>query len=231
MNRIKTGALGLDELIEDGFPEGSNILVTGGPGTGKSILGLQYIVYGALNGEPGVYLTVEENKDKILSQANQFGWNIEKLEREKKMVVNTIEESDIDEILDNLKSEVKQLKAKRVVVDSLSMMSIFTRVLDKVSKTMKKPDILHAHGQELNRSQIIGILKKLSELGTTNLIISEGELPSDKIAEFAADGVIRMMANPTIKVRMLSIDKMRETKIELGNHEFNFTDQGITIKK
>lgn len=230
--RLKSGVEGLDELIEGGFPKGSNILITGGPGTGKSILGLQFIVYGALNGEPGIYLTVEESRDNVVSQAQQFGWEIEKLEKEKKMMINTIEEYEIGVILDELEKESKQLKARRVVVDSLSMMSIFTRALDKATRTIKPEiDLIHTSVQELSRSQVIGILKKLSKLGTTNLIISEDQETSDKTAEFACDGVIKVQMKAVGKElhRLITVEKMRETKIDGIPHKFDFTTQGIKI--
>jgi len=227
--RLSSGVGGLDELIGGGFLEGSNILVTGDPGTGKSILGLQFISNGAANGERGIYLTVEEEENKLASQAKQFGWDLEGLEKEKKVVVNVIEEFDIEEILDQLEKEVKDIKAKRLVVDSLSMMSIFTRVMDPVSKGKKKTNLLHPGGYELTRSQVVGILKRLSELGTTNLIISEGQEISDKIAQFAADGVVGLGINEAIGTRSLTIVKMRETKHPLGKMNTQIGDKGLEI--
>ncbi|MDI6806700.1 MAG: ATPase domain-containing protein, partial [Candidatus Aenigmarchaeota archaeon] len=56
MKRIKSGINGLDKLIEGGFPEGSVILVSGAPGTGKTLFGLQFIYQGAKANEPGVYV-------------------------------------------------------------------------------------------------------------------------------------------------------------------------------
>jgi circadian clock protein KaiC len=230
-NRVSSGINGLDELIEGGFPEGNNVLITGSPGTGKSIVGLQFIVSGALNGEPGIYLTVEEGRNGIISQAKQFGWDLERLEKEKKIVLNNIEEYDIDSILDTLEKEVKRLNAKRVVVDSLSMMGLFARDLDQVTKVVKRKDLLHISGRELTRTQIVGMLRKLCALGTTNLIISEGQEPADKIAEFAADSVIRVQMKPVGKElhRLITVEKMRGTKIDALPHKFDFTSNGIKI--
>ena len=92
INRIKTGVDGLDELVEGGFPEGSTILISGSAGTGKTILSLQFLIAGAENNEPGIYLTVEESRDKIINQAEQFGWDLEKLEKERALVINVMKD-------------------------------------------------------------------------------------------------------------------------------------------
>ncbi|HLC65734.1 MAG TPA: ATPase domain-containing protein [Candidatus Nanoarchaeia archaeon] len=76
MKRIKTGIKGFDELVQGGFPEGSSTLITGSPGTGKSIFGLQYIYNGAIKyKERGLYLTFEQRKTDMMNQAVQFGWD------------------------------------------------------------------------------------------------------------------------------------------------------------
>jgi KaiC/GvpD/RAD55 family RecA-like ATPase len=80
MERIKTGIRGLDELIQGGFPKGSNIVVTGAPGSGKSIFGMSFIAEGCKNGEKCLYITVEQTPDDIVDQAFQFGWDFNQWE-------------------------------------------------------------------------------------------------------------------------------------------------------
>jgi len=80
MDRIVTGITGLDDLIGGGIPEGSTILLTGSCGTGKSILSLQYIYNGAMSGEPGLYVTFEETKEKIIEHSKKFNMDIRPLE-------------------------------------------------------------------------------------------------------------------------------------------------------
>ena len=73
MRRVPTGIHGLDEIIEGGFIEGSVILVSGGPGAGKSIFGLQFIYRGAVDGEPGIYITFEEDEESLKLIAKRLG--------------------------------------------------------------------------------------------------------------------------------------------------------------
>ncbi|MBU4407018.1 MAG: circadian clock protein KaiC, partial [Candidatus Altiarchaeota archaeon] len=76
VERIETGIEGFDELIEGGFPRKSCILLSGMPGTGKTIFGLQYLCHGASNGEKGLYVTFEQNMDDLISNVGAFEWGI-----------------------------------------------------------------------------------------------------------------------------------------------------------
>ena len=79
VRRIRTGIKGFDKLIQGGFPEASTILLTGSPGTGKTIFGLQFLYNGAARfRDKGLYVTFEQTERALLEQANLFGWNLEK---------------------------------------------------------------------------------------------------------------------------------------------------------
>ncbi|MEM4327060.1 MAG: ATPase domain-containing protein, partial [Candidatus Diapherotrites archaeon] len=81
MERTKTGIKGFDELINGGFPRGSTILLSGGPGTGKTIFGLTYLYVGAKEyNEAGLYITLEENLKNIVWNMETFGWDIASLQ-------------------------------------------------------------------------------------------------------------------------------------------------------
>lgn len=80
MPKISTGILGLDEMLGGGFPTGRIILVRGGPGSGKTVFSLQFILSGVKNGERGVYVTLEEPLNLIKANMLSFGWKLENLE-------------------------------------------------------------------------------------------------------------------------------------------------------
>lgn len=238
VEKVKTGISGLDELIGGGFPEGSTVLLSGSPGTGKTIFGLQFLYSGAKNNEPGIYLTIEESKDKILEQAKQFGWNIAELEKNRRLIINVMEKTDIITILDKLEKEIKEINAKRLVIDSLSMLSVFSRIYSDVDRAIftESKGPLSLHGRELSRSEVYLIIKRINSMGLTTILISElpenGEYFSrDTISEFACDGVIVLKYTLIGREagRHLMIQKMRFTKHSEEVHPIEISNNGIRI--
>src|SRR5205807_2343788 len=75
--RTPTGIPGLDKLLSGGLPKGRIILLTGGPGTGKTILSSQYLVNGIMDyDENGVYVSLDENKQHVFEEMVDFGWDL-----------------------------------------------------------------------------------------------------------------------------------------------------------
>ena len=80
--RVPTYILGFDELIEDGFPQESMILLAGNLGSGKSIFASQFLYEGATReSEKGVYVSFSETRVSLLRNLLRFGWNFETIER------------------------------------------------------------------------------------------------------------------------------------------------------
>ncbi|MBN2013714.1 MAG: AAA family ATPase [Candidatus Altiarchaeota archaeon] len=242
VNRVKSGISGLDELIQGGFPEGSSVLVTGSPGTGKTIFGLQFLVEGAKNNEPGIYLTFEETKKKVLDQGEQFGWDLGKLEKEGKLIINSVSDADIGEILKNLSDETKKIKAKRLVIDSLStLLESARRYTSKLQKEVHKLG-KGEHGiclpepmEKVTREDVFYIIREINKLELTTLMISEAPkegdyLSRDTISEFVCDGVIELKAIGGIGKRTLTISKLRSTQHNITSLDMGITDKGIAIE-
>lgn len=76
IDRVRTGVNGLDELLQGGFPKSHCILLSGAPGTGKTIFGQQFLYNGAKNGEKGLYIAFNEELEDVLLQPTVFGWDI-----------------------------------------------------------------------------------------------------------------------------------------------------------
>lgn len=244
MDRVKTGIMGLDELIDGGIPRGSSVLLTGSCGTGKTILSLQYLYQGALSEEPGVYVTFEESREKILEQTTAFGWDIERLEQENLLRIYVVDTDDIEDILAKIKELVNEISAKRLVLDSLTTMMehgvIYRSQISKdMSKYGKRGRIFKfpGHGSEITRKDVYFIVGEINKIGTTAILISEvGEdsnfLSRDTISEFACDGVI-LLKNDAIGggiERLLSVRKMRGTRIDMTLTIIKFTENGIVIE-
>ena len=82
--RIATGISALDEMLEGGFPAGSLITLAGRPGTGKTILGSQFLYNGGVEGEPGMYVSMLESRKAYLRNMSRLGMDFEALERRDK---------------------------------------------------------------------------------------------------------------------------------------------------
>ncbi|MFH1787844.1 MAG: ATPase domain-containing protein, partial [Candidatus Altiarchaeota archaeon] len=121
-------------MLKGGLPARHNILLCGGPGCGKTTLGMQYLYYGAKNGETGVFITLEEPPEKILENisASYTDWkDIDKLVKEKKLDIVRIHpmsskdpEDSFSNFVDVVQSYVTQHGAKRVVVDSATILEM-----------------------------------------------------------------------------------------------------------
>ncbi len=122
VERVSTEVPGLDALMDGGIPKGFNVVVMGRPGTGKTILALQYLYNGALKGENGLYITVDSDGDIVRDQGEKFGWDVRKLEKEKKLCILEIPLNTRLRInlFGLIETKVKQFGAKRIVFDSLS---------------------------------------------------------------------------------------------------------------
>ncbi len=131
--RVRTGVVELDKMLKGGFLRGDSVLLAGSAGTGKSTLALQYLVQGATEGEPGIFLTFEELPDQLYRDAQSMGWDLRELEKQNKLrVICTspdvlVEPSGVQAILGG---PIKEINAKRIAVDSLSHFGMFIKPED-----------------------------------------------------------------------------------------------------
>ena len=235
MNRIQTGIDGFDKLIEGGIPEGRSILISGGTGTGKTIFAIQFLINGAKQEEPGIYLTLDERPDLIREDMLRFGWNIRELEDKGKIQIidGTIAKVgipsdeefslpatgfDLDKLLLELMRTIKKIKAKRVVIDSIPALG------------------MNFENEHEIRKAILKIVYLLSRAGVTTLLtteVNEGSKQFGKygVEEFVSDGVIVLhyMGIGTQSNRTLHIRKMRATKHSEDLHPLEITNTGLKI--
>ena len=228
MNITKTGINGFDELVEGGLPQNSITLLTGTPGTGKTIFGLEFLYRGALMGEKGLYISFEEPKENIIKQAKQFGWDLAKLEKEGKLVIDYIPSKTItNAVLSAIPTSIKQDGIKRIVIDSVSTLSlsiptIHTKVTEVTEFTIKR--FIYNFIEDL----------RLAHAGTILLIgqsRNDKELSSDGVSEFVADGIIHVMYESLggEYSRSLNIRKMRQCKNNEDIHPLEISSKGLVI--
>src|SRR5580658_10629081 len=84
----KTGIKGLDSVLLGGIPRTNVILVKGATGSGKTLMGVEFIYRGITQfNEPGLIVVFETNPDKLIRDAAGFGWNLEELQQQKKLQI------------------------------------------------------------------------------------------------------------------------------------------------
>jgi circadian clock protein KaiC len=122
--RMKTGILKLDDLLGEGVPRGSSLLVGGVAGTGKTILLLEIVYRGALAGEKGVFVSFEETREQLCATGRALGWDLDReLARGMIDIVFIPQpEVQIDVHLELIADRVRAMEAKRLCVDSLSVL-------------------------------------------------------------------------------------------------------------
>ncbi len=125
-----SGIVGFDEITGGGLPRGRTTLVAGGPGCGKTIFALQFLVNGAKDfGEPGIFVAFEEESRRVTANAESFGWRLPQLRPSKLLFVDAqpkldlVQSGDFDlcAMLAGLALQAKQIKARRIVFDALDM--------------------------------------------------------------------------------------------------------------
>jgi circadian clock protein KaiC len=120
--RIRSGVYGLDERIDGGILAQTTTVVMGAAGVGKTVFALHFVAEGVKNGEPGIFCSVEETADEIRLMARGLGYdNIEELERRGlKLLARSTSDQNPDSLIAELADWIKETKAKRLVVDSIS---------------------------------------------------------------------------------------------------------------
>ena len=222
MERVPTGIKGLDDLIGGGFPKGSTILVTGGPGTGKTTFGMNFLVSGCLKfKEKGLYISLEEDIERVRrSMEISFNWPLGQLIKKGFLKMVKAELYDFDKLRMLIEDEVESIKAERLVIDPITILSLY----------FENP-------LEIRRG-IIRLDKMLKKMGCTTILtceIPEGMsgISSFGVEEFTSDGIIilKLFQKKGKYFRTLTIRKMRATKHEIGLHPMEITKDGIVVKK
>ena len=125
-DRVATGVAGLDALLRGGLPRASATMVEGGTGTGKTLLGLHFLVEGARKGEPGILFTLEETPAQLRAIGKTFGWDLARLEAQGLLLINYTSPVELvtDRFLDEALRQLAKVGARRAVLDSLTGMSL-----------------------------------------------------------------------------------------------------------
>jgi circadian clock protein KaiC len=227
LTKAPTGIRGFDEITGGGLPRGRPTLVCGGPGCGKTLFGMEFLVRGALDhGEPGALVSFEETALDLAKNVASLGFDLHALVEQKKLAIDhvRVERSEIEEtgeydlegLFVRLAYVVGSVGAKRVVLDTIE--SLFA--------AFSNEGILRA---ELRR--LFGWLR---ERGLTTVITGErgdGALTRHGLEEYVSDCVILLdqRVHDQVATRRLRVVKYRGSSHGTNEYPFLIHEKGFAV--
>jgi circadian clock protein KaiC len=224
--KARTGISGLDEILHGGLPKNRPTLVCGGPGCGKTILAMEFLVRGVLEfGEPGLFVSFEENIEDLIQNFESFGFDLGALVEQKKLLISHVKlsrnqvveagEFTLDGLILRLEHGIQQVGAKRVALDTLETLFSY------MSNT------------ENLRSEVARLFEWLKEKGVTCVITAERgseELTRYGFEEYASDCVLLLdhRISDQVSKRRLRIVKYRGSSHEKDEFPFLIGDSGFS---
>jgi circadian clock protein KaiC len=222
---MSTGIAGLDDILNGGLTPHRMYLVEGSPGTGKTTLGLQFLLDGVARGERGLYITLSETADELEAVAASHGWTLDALdihelandtalEPDAQQSVFHPSEIELGETIENVMAQVDSGKPVRVVFDSLSEMRLL------------------AQSGLRYRRQILALTQFFSSRGCTVLMLDDKTSEADQYLHSLAHGVVSLeqIAKEFGKERRrVNIVKMRGIRFRGGFHDYILDTGGLRI--
>jgi KaiC/GvpD/RAD55 family RecA-like ATPase len=243
MERVSSGVKGLDEILEGGFPKARMILIVGSPGSGKTILALQFLRAGALKGERSIYVTFDERPEQVKENMSAFSWDLDRLEEEGKImfvdatpfrrmktaatsghegrtglfVSETLPEITLRALVETVRRLAEEEDVTRLVIDPITSLSV------RYQSPIKR------------RRAMLMLFDALSSTGATCLVTSE--LRTSMLArrfqleEYLSQGVVLMRTGirEGNVVRAVQVEKMRGIAHDTQLRPYTIGQNGIEV--
>jgi circadian clock protein KaiC len=226
MEKISIGIDGLNEMLHGGLIAGRSYLITGGPGAGKTIMCMQFLMEGVKQNEKGLYVALEEQAQELKEDMASFGWDVQRIR-----ILDTVQdlasgvwaiktagviskpEFNLKTLVETLRNILMQYKPKRLVIDSVTSIKMLYE-----SKTEA-------------RRELLGFVNFLETTGCTTLLTSELEGPDILMEEFLVSGVLKIHSidSDGEKIGAVSIQKIRGSSFDKHMRPMKVTDTGIVI--
>lgn len=229
--KAPTGITGFDEITGGGLPHDRTSLLVGGPGSGKTLFALQFLMHGARDcKEPGIFVAFEENSRRIISNTNSFNWKLDELVQRKKLYFIDAQPSpdliqsgsfDINGMLAALSAQAKSMGAQRIVFDALDIM--LSLLPDEVTK---KREVYRLHEWLL--------ANKLTGLITAKSGECENGLPGQQpfsFMQFMVDCSVYLNHRVSLGVsqRSVRVQKFRGSSFDENESPFIIGKNGFEV--
>ena len=243
MERVSSGVKGLDEILEGGFPKARTILIVGSPGSGKTILALQFLRAGALKGERSIYVTFDERPEQVKENMSTFSWDLDRLETEGKimfvdatpfrrmktaatsghegraglLVSDTLPEITLRALVETVRRLAEEEDVTRLVVDPITSLSV------RYQSPIKR------------RRAMLMLFDALSSTGATCLVNSELRTSmltrKFQLEEYLSQGVVLMRTgiHEGNVVRAVQVEKMRGIAHDTQLRPYTIGQNGIEV--
>jgi circadian clock protein KaiC len=221
--RLSTGIEKLDDMLGGGIPEGESMLLAGPSGSGKTTIGMQFINEGLKQGEPGIVAIFEELPEEHVQRARMFGIDLDKPRKDGTLKLIYLRPLDlsVDETVHEIVKSVKEIGAKRLVIDSLVGFEM----------------ALAPGFREDFRESLYRMIAALTRLGVT--IISTVEIEEDFTSMDLSKFTVSFLSDDIVRLRYVSINgqwrkmvivvKMRRSTHSIDMVEYRITPAGIEI--
>ncbi|MHB8799580.1 MAG: circadian clock protein KaiC [Thermoanaerobaculia bacterium] len=228
---MPTGVAGLDEITRGGLPRGRTTLVGGGPGSGKTILALHFLVHGARAlKEPGVFIAFEESSKRILANAEAFGWNLPELQRRKALSFidarpagDLVRAGDFDfgGLLAALEARIRETRAQRIVFDALDV--LLALLPDTAAK---RREVFKLHEWLLGRG-LTGLINLQTDGGETTSLYAQ----PFGFMQFMVDCAVLLNQSIVrgVSHRSLRVQKYRGSGFDEDEAPFQIGDRGLEV--
>ena len=225
--RLLTGVAGLDDILHGGLPTGHVYLIEGDPGSGKTTLGIQFLLAGLVNDEPALYVTLAESREELQAVADSHGFDISKIEifevqppelDQKGADQYTVfhpSEVELVDVMQSILTKLEKAKAGRIVFDSMSEIRMLAR------------DPLRYRRQILSLKQFF-----VGRECTVLLLDDRTGDRTDTQLQSICHGAIRMEAQPRDfgpQRRQIQILKLRASQFRGGAHDYEIEQGGLQI--
>ena len=229
LSKSPTGIAGLDEITGGGFPHGRPTLITGGAGCGKTLLGMEFLVHGAMRfDEPGVFMAFEETAKDLTENVASLGYDLNKLTAQRKLVIDHVRierseieqsgEFDLEGLFIRLGHAIDSIGAKRVVLDTM----------EALFAGLPNPALL--------RGEFHRLFRWLKDRGVTAVITAERgseplALTRNGLEEFVSDCVIALdhRVVDMVSCRRLRIVKYRGSTHGTNEYPFLIEQTGFSV--